>query len=224
MTITSDLGSWSLPPNRAIWIPEKADQRVRISGHVSMQCLYIDKDWAAQPRDQFCVVNLTPLPRELIKEAAIVLGREGPSPRYDRVLAVMRDRLLTIGQDPFLLPLPTDHRLRSVTDCLLQGDAEHRTMSEWARVAGASVRNLRRLFVKETGMSFVRWRQLARFQEALRLLANRESVTLVASKVGYDSTSAFISAFKKAFGLTPRQYLLNGNVEPGDLSAPRPPA
>ncbi len=224
MTIACDEGSWVLPPNRAVWIPERADHKVRMSGHVSMQSLYIDSDWPGQTPDTFGVVNLTPLIRELIKEATIVLEREGPSPRYDRILAVFRDQLQSINQNPFLLPLPSDRRLRSVTDSLLRGKSDGRSMHEWAQIAGASVRNLRRLFVKETGMSFVRWRQQARFQEALRLLAEREPVTLVAGRVGYESTSAFISAFKKEFGLTPRQYFLNGEAESAEPLSPPPAA
>jgi AraC-like DNA-binding protein len=40
----------------------------------------------------------------------------------------------------------------------------------------------------------------------MRLLAAGEAVTNVALEVGYDSTSAFISAFRMTFGQTPGQY------------------
>lgn len=215
MTIAADEGSWVLPPNRAVWIPEKADHKVRMSGHVSMRSLYIDKDWPGVQGGHFRVMNLTALAKELIKEAAAILEREGPSLRYDRILAVIRDQLHTVERDPLLLPLPADERLLSVTTQLLNGDAEDRPMKEWARLAGSSVRNLRRLFVKETGMSFNRWKQQARFLEAMRLLAQQEPVTTVAVKVGYDSTSAFISAFKREFGMTPKQYYQAGQAGAG---------
>ena len=45
---------------------------------------------------------------------------------------------------------------------------------------------------------------------ALRLLAAGESVTTAALEVGYDSTSAFISAFKSAVGTTPGRYYADG--------------
>jgi AraC-like DNA-binding protein len=41
---------------------------------------------------------------------------------------------------------------------------------------------------------------------ALRLLAEGQAVTSVALEVGYQSTSAFISMFKKAMGSTPLRY------------------
>lgn len=209
MTVTSDEGAWVVPPNRAVWIPERMDHKVRMSGHVSMRSLYVDKDWPGAPGGRFAIVNLTPLARELIEEAAVLLCAEGPTPRYDRVVAVIRDQLCAVEREPLLLPLPADRRLLTITTELLRG-AEDRPMREWARLAGASVRNLHRLFVKETGMGFMKWKQQARFLEALRLLAAQEPVSAVATRVGYESISAFIAAFKKEFGLTPKQYFQHG--------------
>jgi len=62
------------------------------------------------------------------------------------------------------------------------------------------------LFQTETEMTFGKWRQQLRMLHALRLLAGGESVTTAALEVGYDSTSAFISAFKSAVGTTPGRY------------------
>jgi len=55
-------------------------------------------------------------------------------------------------------------------------------------------------------MTFGKWRQQLRLLHALSLLASGEPVTSVALEVGYDSTSAFISAFKGAMGTTPGRY------------------
>lgn len=55
-------------------------------------------------------------------------------------------------------------------------------------------------------MTFGRWRQHARLAHALCLLAEGEPVTSVALRSGYDSTSAFITMFKRAMGETPGQY------------------
>jgi len=206
MTITCDAGTVVVPPNRAVWIPERADHKVRMSGKVSMRSLYIHKDWPGFQSSKHQMLNLSPLTRELIKEATRLLNHEGPSPRYVRVIGMLRDQLCAIDQPPLVLPMPEDGRVRKVTDSLLNGTLEDRSIKEWARAAGASVRNLRRLFVRETGMSFARWRQQARLLEALRRLADGQSVTQVASEVGYESASAFISAFKKETGVTPRQY------------------
>ncbi|WP_238154993.1 helix-turn-helix domain-containing protein [Kribbella soli] len=52
-------------------------------------------------------------------------------------------------------------------------------------------------------MTFPQWRTQLRLHEALRLLAERESVTRVAHRTGWASTSAFIDTFRRAFGHTP---------------------
>jgi AraC-like DNA-binding protein len=78
---------------------------------------------------------------------------------------------------------------------------ERMTLPPFATTAGA--RTLERLFQKETGMTFGKWRQQLRLLHALRLLAGGRSVTAVALEVGYDSTSAFIAMFKRTLGTTP---------------------
>jgi Helix-turn-helix domain len=42
---------------------------------------------------------------------------------------------------------------------------------------------------------------------SVELLAEGHSVTTIALDLGYSSISAFIALFKRAFGLTPTQYL-----------------
>ncbi|WP_327641053.1 helix-turn-helix domain-containing protein [Kribbella sp. NBC_00482] len=52
-------------------------------------------------------------------------------------------------------------------------------------------------------MTFPQWRTQLRLHEALRLLAEGASVTQVAHRCGWASTSAFIDTFRRAFGHTP---------------------
>jgi AraC-like DNA-binding protein len=55
-------------------------------------------------------------------------------------------------------------------------------------------------------MTFGRWRTLLRLQAALPLLAAGEPVGRVARRVGYETPSAFIAAFRRETGLTPAAY------------------
>ena len=84
--------------------------------------------------------------------------------------------------------------------------SDSRSLIELSKFAGASKRTLERLFKHETGLGFGKWRQQLRLGHALRLLAAGDTVTTVATDVGYDSVSAFISAFRITFGKTPGQY------------------
>ena len=65
-----------------------------------------------------------------------------------------------------------------------------------------------RLFQRETGLSFRNWRQRMRLLSSLALLEAGDSVTDAALGCGYDSTSAYIAAFKQLFGATPGELKL----------------
>nr|WP_238156790.1 helix-turn-helix domain-containing protein [Kribbella sp. VKM Ac-2571] len=52
-------------------------------------------------------------------------------------------------------------------------------------------------------MTFPQWRTQLRLHAALRFLAEGASVTQVAHRTGWASTSAFIDTFRRAFGHTP---------------------
>jgi len=77
------------------------------------------------------------------------------------------------------------------------------TLQEWAQRLGTSEKTLMRLFQRETGLSFRGWRQRMRLLSSLKWLEEGNSVTNAALSCGYDSTSAFIAAFKGLFGFTP---------------------
>ncbi|MNY52229.1 HTH-type transcriptional repressor of iron proteins A [compost metagenome] len=77
------------------------------------------------------------------------------------------------------------------------------TLGQWADRMGMSEKTLTRLFQRETGLSFRTWRQRMRLLSSLNMLEEGCSVTEVALSYGYDSTSAFIAAFKRLLGFTP---------------------
>ena len=70
-----------------------------------------------------------------------------------------------------------------------------------------SERNLARLVVSETGLNFRRWRHQLQLIVALQGLIRGQSVQQVAQDLGYDSTTAFITMFKKGLGQTPARYI-----------------
>ncbi|WP_420353967.1 helix-turn-helix domain-containing protein [Paenirhodobacter sp.] len=73
--------------------------------------------------------------------------------------------------------------------------------------AALTERTAARLFVKETGLTFGRWRQHLKLQVALEHLSDGSSVTEAAFAVGYSDVSSFIAAFRQLFGTTPSRIL-----------------
>jgi AraC-like DNA-binding protein len=123
-----------------------------------------------------------------------------------RAEAVLFDLLQPVAVATIDVRMPGDDRALAVARSLQEGPADGRTLVEWGREVGASGRTLARLFLGETGLPFGRWRSLVRLQAALTLLAQGKPVSRVASDVGYNSTSAFVAAFKREFGFTPGAY------------------
>ena len=72
--------------------------------------------------------------------------------------------------------------------------------------AGDLARATERLQRADTGVPFGRWRTLLRLQAALPALAAAEPVGHIARRVGYDTHSAFVTAFRRETGLTPSAY------------------
>ena len=120
-----------------------------------------------------------------------------------RLVQVLLDQLADLNQVGFSLPLPRHARLLALCNELIASPDGEVSLSLWAERLGTSEKTLMRLFARETGMSFRSWRQRMRLLSSLRVLEEGDSVTVAALSCGYDSTSAFIAAFKKMFGFTP---------------------
>ena len=206
MAVSTESGTWVVPPRRAVLVPALTEHSIRTHGRVAMRTLYIDPDAAPWLPRECRVVGVPPLLRELILEAMRappLYPENGPE---TRLMAVILDRIRALRVAPLHLPLPADRRLRRLTGAIAEAPGDNRTLNEWAAVAGASSRTLARLFVAETGMTFGQWRQQARLLAALTRLAGGQPVTTVAFDLGYDSPSAFIAMFKRALGETPGRY------------------
>ena len=206
MTVTTDVGIWVVPPLRAMWIPALTGHQISVSGQLSMRTLYIDPTYFSGPTESCCVINVSPLLKELILHA-IGLPRLYPlmGPE-ERLLTVLLDQIKDMSINPLELPIPEDTRLKKIYKRLAKNPGDSRTLEDWGELVGATGRTLARRFRAEAGMSFTQWRQQIRILEALRRLGRNEPVTAVAIDLGYDSPSAFISMFKKALGKTPGQY------------------
>ncbi|TCC40390.1 AraC family transcriptional regulator [Kribbella speibonae] len=199
LSVTTDAGSWVAPATRAIWIPAGTLHQHRAYGETTLHTIGLEENPLALEAPSALVVS--PLLRELI------LTYTGPADSHpdelQRLRAVLLDQLRRSPQRPSYLPAPRDARLAAVCDLLRDNPAEARTLTELGREVGASERTLSRLCRTDLGMTFPQWRTQLRLHEALRLLAEGESVTRVAHRCGWASTSAFIDTFKSAFGHTP---------------------
>lgn len=102
--------------------------------------------------------------------------------------------------------LPTHAAARTVADELLRNPALDHTVEQWAVLVASSARTLHREFVRGTGLTFVQWRTACRLTVACQLLAAGEDVSRVATRTGFAGRNGFARAFRKRYGITPREY------------------
>jgi AraC-like DNA-binding protein len=208
LTVVTEAATWVLPPTRALWIPAELQHETVASGQATMRTLYI--------RPGLCPISWAdPTPvavgRLLVELIGFLSDEPGDAARRSHAEALLVDLLEPIAAASIEVRMPHDERAREVARALAGHPADKRTLDEWGREVGASGRTLARSFLGETGVPFGRWRTLLRLQAALPALAAGEPVGKVARLLGYDSTSAFVAAFRRETGMTPSTFVRNPN-------------
>ena len=205
---TSD-GSYFAPPQWGVWVPAGVEHEVVTSMQAEMRSLYVRRDACTWASGECKVLEVTPLARELIKQFCQLPAQypQGDSAEA-RLVAVLLDQLRGLPQVGFSLPMPRHPGLLRLCNRLITAPDQPQTLQQWAVELGCSEKTAMRLFLRETGLSFRSWRQRSRLLSSLALLEGGENVTDAALGCGYDSTSAYIAAFKQLFGFTPGELRL----------------
>jgi AraC-like DNA-binding protein len=206
MSVQTDDGTWIVPPNRSVWIPARVGHSITMSGKVSMRTIYFLPRLVKTLPRRCCVIEVSPLLRELILRAVAMGPLRRDFAEHKRLVDFMLDQLRVLPTLPLELPMPQDPRALRIAIRIRDNPGDRATLADFAKAAGASRRTLERVFSADTRMTLGRWRQQARLLHAVRMLASGESVTATALEVGYDSTSAFIEAFSSVLGATPGRY------------------
>ncbi|MEU1669545.1 helix-turn-helix transcriptional regulator [Streptomyces sparsogenes] len=213
LSVTTEAGSWVAPATRAIWVPVGTLHEHRAYGRTVLHGVGLPVDANPLGLDRPAVLAVGPLLRELIIEYSRP-GADPESAESRRLLAVLLDQLRHAPQQPLHLPTARDPRLAAVCAILQDDPADPRPLAELGARAGAGARTLTRLFRAEMGMTFPQWRTQLRLHHALLLLSDGVTVTAVAHRCGWASASAFIDAFRRAFGCTPGSYRAQNESAP----------
>jgi AraC-like DNA-binding protein len=199
-----------VPPQRALWVPSGVSHDARTRGHVSLRSLYLDDTVGASLPRASRVIEVSSLLRELIDEATRIPVEYDYDSRDGRVMSLIVDEIRTAPSAALHVPMPQHPQLLRICQAILRDPAQRDVLDDWAEAAGMGRRTFTRQFRRETGLTFATWRQNVRLMEAMSRLATGHSVTAVAYDVGYNSPSAFTAMFRRAFGVPPTQYLVDG--------------
>lgn len=207
LRVATQDGAWIAPPHRAVWIPAGVEHHEDMRGEAAMRTLYFAAGLCDALPTTCAVLSVPPLLRELILEVAEHSVLDAAKAEHKRLAQVIVDRLALLAPAPAqMLPMPRDRRALAIAQRLQTDPANDEDLGVLARRAGASLRTAQRLFVSETGLAFAQWRQRLRLLAAVERLGAGRSVTETAFDVGYASVSAFVSAFRRNFGVTPGRY------------------
>ncbi len=215
LTADTDDGYFAIPGTLGLLIPAGISHRVVAAAGTSFRCTYIDLE-ALAPATRTTAVAMPEVLRAVLDrlEAAPYL-EQTPRVHAEEFALSLLEPVESATVD---LPLPHDERTRRIAEALLADPADDSSIDDWGRRVGASGRNLSRLFVAETGMSFSSWRTRARMRRAIEWLAADHTVASVSRRSGYATPSAFVQAFRRELGRTPGEF-----ASPQSRPQTRPP-
>ncbi|WP_139315650.1 helix-turn-helix transcriptional regulator [Pseudomonas sp. PA27(2017)] len=206
LSVETAAGRWVIPPTRGVWVQAGVEHALRIRGKACMRSLFVNPDAVDGLPTGNCVIDVSPLLRELILAATQVPAHYSADSRDGRLMRFLLDELRSLPVLPFHLPWPQDERIARVCLALAQNPAQADGAEHWADHLAMSPKTFHRRFLSSTGITFGRWRQQARLLLSLEALAEGQPVLQVALQHGYESQSAFAAAFRRQFGVAPSSF------------------
>ncbi|ROR15451.1 hypothetical protein EC836_101958 [Erwinia sp. JUb26] len=154
-----------------MWIPGGIPHSAKATWNAHLNYLFIEPGAAALP-EKCCMLAISPLIKELVGRLTredINFEAESHAGRLTRVTL---DELVTMPQQKLSLPVSTHPKIRAMADALVSQPEDRSTFKVWAKRLALSERSLARLMLRETGLTFGRWRQQLHLIVALRELAS----------------------------------------------------
>ena len=212
MTVRTPRRAWIVPPSRALWVPAHTVHEIQTYGIVEMRSLYVNNTAAAGMPSSCVVLNVTPLLRELVVRAVALPLHYDEAGEDGLLMQLLMAEIRRLPQCALDLPLPESADLSTLCERILADLSMRRPSRFHADDMHTSSRTLYRRFLRETGISFARWKQQARLLESIRRLAEGAPVTTVALDLGYESASAFSTMFRRSLGIAPRAFVASAKA------------
>ena len=181
MRVRTPRRAWIVPPSRALWVPARTVHEIQMYGVVEMRSLYLDDGAGGghavlvRRAERHAAAARADRARGGAARALRRGGRRRPADaaarRGDPAPAAVRARPAAAGEPG------SERAVRAHTRRSLRAAAVRQRCEP---TCDTSTRTLYRRFLRETGITFARWKQQARLLESIRRLAEGAPVTTVA--------------------------------------------
>jgi AraC-like DNA-binding protein len=178
---------------------------VRAVNAVRFRSLYLGAELSAQLPSTPTAFHATELLRAVLLRIIISDDRSPDAVPLARLCSMLLDELRAQMADhkPERIPLPRESRLKNLCEAFLEDPGSSDSVDQWAARFGMTRTALAKAFRRELGITFGAWQRDVRISKARRRLGDGETVTRVALDLGYESSSAFATMFKRVTGKTP---------------------
>ena len=200
---------WLLPSQRAALIPSGTNVSVRTTAPATSSSVLFHAGELGDRLPSLRVFAVSELGRLMIERGTRWGADVSPNRESATFFAALADVFLELSRNEqnSWLPRAASPALRRAIEHGLADLSSDVSISRLAEIAGLSLRTLARRFHDELDMPWTAFRHRARMIKAMELLNQPQTqVTQASLAVGFDSTSAFIRAFRSFTGLTPRAF------------------
>jgi AraC-like DNA-binding protein len=216
----TEVGAWMIPARRVAWVPPRLRHTSGSSGG-GTGCVLIPPVGLQGLPDSVCVLRASKLMTASLQRLAQLMPGDGPMRHL--LWNVVAAEMTQAPPEQLEIPMPTGARLLKAAQSVLTRPTAAASVDKLAACAGLSRRSFTRRFRSQTGLSYSRWKRAVVAQHALELIATGHKVSSVAFDVGYESVSAFIAMFRRQYGESPRQFLIdNGGSARSLLESEQP--
>lgn len=191
------------PPAYGIWIPAGLTHSSTMLHAARYAKVFIRADLCVGFSGQTCTIALSDLVKAIVADFAnrgVVVPEKPEDVRLSQVLV---DQLRLAPRTDSYLPFTEDPVIGPLLSALQAEPGDRRSIAEWAAALNMTERTLTRRFKLAVGLPFGEWRQRLRLLAALSYLKSGDPVQVIANKLGFSTTSAFIAAFRQVTGASP---------------------
>lgn len=202
---------WMVHASSALWIPPQMPHKFVATGNVLLKTVLVSEVHSKTLGSVCFMTGITSLLRELL----IAINQITHQPdmankqlqiRFSALETLILQEIKSGGKNSLELPWPSDERMQSLCEELLNHQGYLPTLDSLADKISVSNRTLMRLFVKETGLTFRNWIQQMHVIRAASLLEEGYSVIKIAHRLGYASAESFGNMFKRKTGFSPGKF------------------